>query len=209
MACTLEFENGIFEKVWGSFTFELKENKNSKIKYSFTDPIKEKTDFVEKYLRDIVPDENERNMMLHRITRCLVSDGGCVGNDNILILNGDNGSNGKSVFVNFVMSVFGEYSTTTDITTNSNARISFLTECYKVVKDAFRDTNIFFAMHNNYTPDLTQKHIINFPTRFCSNPQEPNERLVDPNISTHLNDCRNEFVHILLNIYPLKNLSKP
>ena len=40
--------------------------------------------------------------------------------------------------------------------------------------------------------------IINFPNKFCTHPKKHNEKLIDENISDKLNNCLNEFFHILL-----------
>jgi len=40
--------------------------------------------------------------------------------------------------------------------------------------------------------------IIDFPTRFCENPLRKNEKPIDLNISKKLNECLNEFFHLLI-----------
>lgn len=117
----IAFNNGVFDLSTFDFRNHNQQDRISKcLDYDYYEQIDtEKRNFVIKFMEDILPDKDEREYLLKAIGSALL----CKNNEQeMYILTGKKGSNGKSLLVRLINACFGIYTSNIEPTLLTNKR---------------------------------------------------------------------------------------
>lgn len=180
---------------------------------------------LNQFLKDIIPDKNERDYLLSFLTSCLN------GERNKIIFYGT-GSNGKTTLINLIQQTFGDnfsrfpnqimnrsesdrkITSDRELYAIHNKKIVYCEDnnlnSYALQDDIFKYRKIYtqeyidfkctfnMIISCNHIPDNIDTNVIHFNTKFVDNPTKPNEKLRDVNIYDKIKNWKHEFTILLL-----------